>query len=723
MDCPQKAATVVQQRLKTHKVNLISSKGDDSYRKVARGQNGEFIMVYLDTGSEYNIVTQQCIERLSGCKVRPTIAILRGFGGGLVPGTAEATFCVNVEGVELQIDAVVVDHDLSGVDLIIGQPALQGNVVLQVREGRVSLSRPEDLIQAIQLDEGDLTDEERRYPVRMVSDMTIHPGSQSMVPVQVDGPAKMGELVVLALRHEECGTWVAIPTTVIGQGEDRTLEVSNLGNRPVTWKAGHVVARASLCDTRQPGRVERVIAGKAGEAKLDFSTIEVGDMSMEDKAQLVALLERMANCFSASDTDLGLTHLGEMRIHLMSDRPVHYRPYRLAQVERAKVREKIQSLLASGVIRESESEYASPIILIPKKNGDVRMCVDYRALNRSTVKDRYPMPLVSDQLDRLAGKCYFTTLDLAQGYHQVPMHPDSVPKTAFVTPDGHYEYLRVPFGLANAPAVFQRVINKMLGDLQNGAVLAYMDDLLIPSATISEGMVLLERVLNLVAEAGLKLNLSKCSFLKGQLEYLGHEVSAAGVQPGTRKVRAVSDFPAPENVHGVRQFVGLVSYFRKFIRNFAVLARPLTDLLKKDVPWRWCSEQRDAFSRLKQLLVERPILALYDGEVPTEVHTDACKLEILALVDMVRRFRVYLVGVHFKTVTDCSTVRATLLKRDLVPRIARWWMALQEYDMELEYRPGTKMQHVDALSRNPVEVRLDPGLKADYKVEWATLLA
>ena len=230
----------------------------------------------------------------------------------------------------------------------------------------------------------------------------------------------------------------------------------------------------------------------------------------------------MADCFSASETNLGLTHLGEMTINLTSDKPVSYRPYRLSQSERAKVRDKVQNLLASGVIRESD--YASPIILIPKKNGDVRMCVDYMVLNRSTVKDRYPMPLVSDQLHKLAGRRFFTTLDLAQGYHQVPMHPDSVHETAFVTPDGHYEYLKVPFGLA---AVFQRVINKMLRGMQNEAVLAYMDDLLLPSVTVPAGIVLLERVLQLVAEAGLKLNLSKFSFLQDRLEYLRHEVSAA----------------------------------------------------------------------------------------------------------------------------------------------------------------------------------------------------
>lgn len=204
--------------------------------------------------------------------------------------------------------------------------------------------------------------------------------------------------------------------------------------------------------------------------------------------------------FSTGDTGLGLTDLGATKIKLLSDSPVVYRPYRLSLYERELVKKKVEDLLTSGVIRESESAYASPTVLIPKKNGDVRMCVDYRALNKLTVKDRFPLLRVDDQLDRLAGKCFYSMLDLAQGYHQV------------VTPDGHYECLRVPFGLTNAPAIFQRVVNKMLKEAQGDEVLAYMDDILIPSTTVSHGLYLLRSVQGMVKKAGLKLNLEKCSF-------------------------------------------------------------------------------------------------------------------------------------------------------------------------------------------------------------------
>ncbi|GJQ78594.1 hypothetical protein Trydic_g11704 [Trypoxylus dichotomus] len=364
-------------------------------------------------------------------------------------------------------------------------------------------------------------------------------------------------------------------------------------------------------------------------------SVTVGDVTPQAREALKAVLAERAKCFSVFKGDLGLTHLGEMK--MTTNTPVYYRPYRLAYSEQSIVRSKVQQLIESGVIRQSNSDYASPIILVPKKNGEPRLCVDYRALNRITVKDRYPLPLIDDLLDRLAGKRYYSTLDMASGYHKVPMHKESIHKTAFITPDGQYEYLRVPFGLMNAPAAFQRVINKMLGGMQHTEVLPYMDDILMPSGTVEDGLALLKRVLVLREKTGLKINLAKSSFLQTEIEYLGHELSAGGVRPSARKI----------------------------------------SVARGD----WC-------------------LVLYFSKTttPQEQAYHSYELETLAIVEAVKRFRVYLLGVHFRVITDCSAVRATMTKRDLVPRIARWWLALQEYDMDNEYRSGEKMRQVETLS-------------------------
>ncbi|KAG6439566.1 hypothetical protein O3G_MSEX000882, partial [Manduca sexta] len=297
----------------------------------------------------------------------------------------------------------------------------------------------------------------------------------------------------------------------------------------------------------------------------------------------------------------------------------------------------------------------------------------------------------------------------------------------------------MPFGLANAPAVFSRLIRRALGSLES-KIAIYLDDLTIPSTSIEEGIDLLEEVLNLLTKANLKLNLKKCSFLKTSVSYLGHEVTAGSIRPGLTKINAVSEFKRPQNVHQIRQFIGLASYFRKFVRGFAEIARPLTYLTKNNTEWVWGHDQEHAFTTIKAILTTRPVLAIYDPHATTEVHTDASKLglggillqyqtdgllrpvayfsrvtsqeeqhyhsfelETLAVVESLKRFRIYIMGIPIKVVTDCAALRTTLSKKDLIPRIARWWLTIQDFDIEIEYRPSARMQHVDALSRNPVD--------------------
>ncbi|CAH2100995.1 unnamed protein product [Euphydryas editha] len=297
----------------------------------------------------------------------------------------------------------------------------------------------------------------------------------------------------------------------------------------------------------------------------------------------------------------------------------------------------------------------------------------------------------------------------------------------------------MPFGLVNAPSVFQRTINKILSHAKIKYAVIYMDDILIPARDFEEGLLRLREVLELLRSGGLTLNLSKCNFFFKSIDFLGFEVGPDGFRPGSRKTDAVAQFPIPKNQHEVRQFMGLASFFRRFIKDFAIIARPLTDLLRKNCNWKWSELQNTAFNDIKKKLTERPVIALYDPKAATELHTDASKLgvagillqknkdgilcpvsyysrkttvdeqkmhsyelETLAVVASLNRFRVYFLGIPFKIYTDCNALRTTLTKRDLIPRIARWWIQLQEFDCEIEYRSGDRMAHVDALSRHPV---------------------
>jgi hypothetical protein len=468
----------------------------------------------------------------------------------------------------------------------------------------------------------------------------------------------------------------------------------------------------------------------------DWLMSAVANLNGAFRKMLICLLEEFSEMFTEGNRVRCIT-TAEMTIRLKDDSVITYHPYRLSVAEKEKLRAIIKDLISNKIIRESDSPFASPVLLVKKKDGSDRLCVDFRALNRITIKDRYPLPLINDQLDRLGKGKYYTILDMAAGFHQIPIAKDSISKTGFVTPDGHYEYLKMPFGLANAPAVFQRAVNQALGSLKDTRALVYLDDILIPSSTVEEGLESLRLVLVALSAAGFSLNLKKCRFFELQIEYLGRSVSSEGIRPSQSKITALTMAPVPISVRQVRQFMGLASYFRKFVPEFASRTACITRLTKKGTPWEWTDKQDRAREYIIEHLSKRPLLAIFDPNLPTELHTDASaiglgailfqrhacglrvvsyysrrttpeesryhsyELETLAIVSALKYFRVYLVGLEFKIVTDCNAIKATAHKKDLVPRVARWWMYLQNFNFNIEYRKGKYVAHVDYLSRNP----------------------
>lgn len=465
------------------------------------------------------------------------------------------------------------------------------------------------------------------------------------------------------------------------------------------------------------------------------------DLVDNDRFRLNEIITEFSDYF-ISGTATSTVKTGFMHIKLNSDTIIHYRPYRLSYDEKLRVRQIVKDLLDKGIIRESESEFASPILLVKKKDGSDRMCVDFRKLNEITIKDRFPLPLIDDYIDRLGHSKYYTSLDMATGFHQIPMHEDSIHMTGFVTPEGHFEYVKMPYGLANAPVVYQRIImNTLRSFVESGKVLIYIDDVLIPTMTIEEGFNILREVLQALTAAGFSINLKKCTFLSTEIEYLGRNISNGQVRPSKYKVKALIESPVPRNVKQVRQFLGLAGYFRRYIPGYATKIACIANLTRKDVHFNWGEEQEQVRREIIEHLTNEPVLAIYNPKLPIEVHTDASsigygavllqvyksghkrviayfsrltqaaepkyhsyELETLAVVKALQHFRHYLVGIKFTVVTDCNALKLTQRKKDLLPRVARWWTYLQDFDFELEYRKGVQMLHVDYLSRNPVNV-------------------
>lgn len=457
-------------------------------------------------------------------------------------------------------------------------------------------------------------------------------------------------------------------------------------------------------------------------------------LSYAIKDELLGILHTYV-CFAGEIEDIPY----QFEIQLIDpNKSFYFTPRRLAWNERGEVRRIIDGLRQKGIIRPSNSNFCSPIVLVKKKNNTYRMCIDYRTLNKITVKDRYPLPLVEDQIEELSGKSYFTSLDLKDGFHHVPINESSIKFTSFVTPDGQYEYLKLPFGLANAPAAFQRCINIIFKPLLDAKkVQIYFDDVMIATSTIEENLEIVKEVLHLLARYGLELNFGKCQFLKREIEYFGYNISENGITLNELKVEAIRKFPQPQTVKQLQSFLGLTSYFRKFIANYARIAKSLYDLIKKDVPFTFGENELRAFEILQEKLTNCPVLALYNPKAPTELHTDASsygygavllqrqqdgqmhpvmyhsrrttatesryhsyELETLAIVYALERFRVYLQGIPFVVITDCSAVQLALSKKDVNPRISRWCMILQNYNYVIEHRSSDRMRHVDALSRN-----------------------
>ncbi|WVZ93760.1 LOW QUALITY PROTEIN: hypothetical protein U9M48_039717 [Paspalum notatum var. saurae] len=412
--------------------------------------------------------------------------------------------------------------------------------------------------------------------------------------------------------------------------------------------------------------------------------------------------------------------------------PIAKRPYRMAPIEKEEVKKNIDELLAKGYIRPSSSPWAFPVLLVEKKDtNEKRMCVDYRAMNEVTIKNKYPLPRIDDLFNQLQGACAFSKIDLRSGYHQLKIRPSDIPKTAFTTKYGLYEYLVMSFGLTNTPAYFMHLMNRVFMDYLDKFIVVFIEDILIYSTSEEEHEVHLRLVLQRLREHKLYAKLKKCEFWIDEVPFLGHIISKGGIAVDPRKISAITNWEVPKTPKEVRGFLGLAGYDRRFIENFSKTAKPMTSLLEKDAALKWTADRQAAFDELKRRLTTAPVLTLPDQQKKFTVYCDASRdglgcvlmqkgkvvaygsrqlrkhevnypthdLELAAVVYALKIWRHYLFGQRCEIYTDHKSLKYIFTQNELNMRQRRWLELIKDYDLEIYYHLGKDNVVADALSR------------------------
>ncbi|UYV79686.1 hypothetical protein LAZ67_18000268, partial [Cordylochernes scorpioides] len=722
----------------------------DVYLKDVKIDNKETVKAMIDTGSSSCLMRESVARRIS-VDIEPDSTSLYGIGNQ----TAPAARTVGKTTVDLEIDGIVgreitvfiVNDDAQPYDLLIGRTWTDLPYVSFARIGKnLHIGYSSEFPFA------NLQEEikSRRIELRATETVQLESDSINFTSAITD-EVKDGYVLFTGVDDacvdsllEVVDGKTTVPIISAGKGKLRVRKNQCVGRVELLNLDDIVVNLDVAEDSFQTKNEEKREGQDQMKRKRPILPEDINvnhSLTSKERQEILDVVNEYRDCFALGMEELGCTDVTKMDIkEVDGSKPVCLRPYKTTASEREAIREIVREWKDNGIVTETRSPYASPVLLVRKKTGDHRLVVDYRRLNIQTVKDKFPLPRIDDLLEGLRNAKFFTTLDLAHGYLQIPLTDKAKLKTAFITPDDTGQFERMIFGLANAPAEFQRLMHTVLGPLLNKKAFCYLDDVIIPAKDWREMIERLREVLERIRSAKLTLKPSKCEFGRREVEFLGYVISTGGLKPGPRKIKAIEEFPEPKNVHDIRRFLGLTNFFRRFVKDFARKAEPLSRLTKKGSQFEWKEEQRRSFGGLRKDLVEYPVLAHYNPELKTEVHCDASaeglagmvlqmdedckwrlvycvskktteaekmyhssKLELMAIVWTLDRLRQFLVGIKFTVVTDCQALVYMNARKTTNPQIARWYNLIQEYDFEIRHKPGEKMAHVDGMSRAPVD--------------------
>ena len=749
--------------LDPHKITDIRIENDCLNTGMSITCNGKVegvpVEMLVDTGSVFTLISKDLWDKI--CKELPTRGKIRCAAGGSTTGLGhlelvkEQQKVVSANGDPLEIMGRV------NLTLSVGQEEAKQSVWVATDLAQdcilgVDFMRPHRMI--VDFDEMILKTKKTKLELKLGTEnisCRIASAKTDLIPA---GHEKIiqGKLVIKGrgdiksrrftgmvesrLRPTDEKPLLLARSLVTTSDQMIPIRIANFSDRDITvYKNTNLGIFSSLNDFESQEEDIGVCASAACKSKeVNIDDIHVdASLSEREQKRLAALLKEYSDIFSQGPGDLGRTSMIQHNVDTGESVPIRQGVRRVPLHKQKEIKEHIDAMLNQGIIQPSCSPWAAPVVLVPKKDGSTRFCIDYRKVNAVTKKDAYPLPRIDQTLDALEGAKLFSSLDLVSGYWQIELDSSSKEKSAFTTNWGLYEFNVMPFGLCGAPSTFQRLMETVLAGLQWDLCLVYLDDIIIFSHTFDEHLERLGKVFQRIRNAKLKLKPSKCHLFQSRINCLGHIISEKGIEPDESKIKDIKEWKTPTSALEVQNFLGFASYYRRFVAGFSQIASPLYRLTQKNLAFVWDEKCHEAFLELKRRLTAAPILSFPRSDCPFIIDTDASdygigavlsqiqdgretviayasrtlsksernycttRKELLALVYFIKQFRHYLYGVKFIARTDHKALKWLFNIKEPEGQIARWITQLSEYEFDIEHREGKKHGNADGLSRLP----------------------
>lgn len=692
----------------------------------------------LDSGAGVNVINRRLLKQMEIKAIDSQQMTLRYANGERFRSSIVLRMSVYFLGKEEDQFFVVTDHLPADVVLGLGF-WVAFHLIVETEEKNIIIRRKESGTRRIVKRENEdsfsyintiAQTEEKETKIFLASDITLHPGHEEEASCSPKAPAD--GIITVSPQTMARYRLVIIPPVCVTQDTRIKVKLISHNNQTIELKKGTTIGLLHPLT-----EINIWTQDAFGDKDTDFDISK--ELSAADKDKVRHLLVKNSDLFAASLADLPGTHILEHEINLLpGSKPVFRRPYRLANIERTAVTHQLKTMLDAGIIEPAETNFSSPFLFVKKKNGSLRFVSDFRELNKITIKDVYTLPRIDSMQQALGGHKFFTTMDLFSGFFQMFLKKEDRFKTGFLTDDGLFQYVRMPQGLVNSPAKFQRLLDIVLSGLIPDRVVCYVDDLLVFGSTIEEHNKNLESVFHRLREASLRLSKPKSRFAYSSLCFLGVIISEKGFSPDPAKVEAMKSIPTPKSVSDVRSLLGSANYYRSFVPNFSSLVHPLTQLTKKDVLFEWTKEHEDAKQKIITALTSSPLLVHLEDDLPLYLVCDASGLgigsvlchviegeerpitfhsrslnrhemnytvsekELLAIIHGVKKNRQFLVGRQFIIVTDHHSLCFLFSLKDPHGRLARMALYLSNYEFKVEHRKGKDNCVADCLSRHPL---------------------